>query len=128
MVTSRRLGGAVVDERVLLRQRHVGGARRPAGGLPAPPQEAVPHDGQQGQDAHRQNHSQSDGAWRTRQRGHFLSETRKPERATLRYYLTTFSSRRFATILRREQKQLIKSKNGRLMLMLASDEQMTLRS
>lgn len=64
-MTSYRFGGAVVNKRVLLRQRHV--SRTSGDGLMGPsspsPQEAVGHDGQQSQDGHRQNHSQGYVSW-----------------------------------------------------------------
>ena len=65
VMTSYRFSGAVVNECVLFRQRHVGGAcgDRPMGALPPVLQEAVGQDGQQSQDGHRQNHSQRYGAW-----------------------------------------------------------------
>ena len=54
-------GGAVVHERVLLRQRHVGGAcgNGPMGALLPGLEEAVGEDRQQSQDGHRQEDSQS---------------------------------------------------------------------
>lgn len=64
VMTSYRFGGAVVNERVLHGQRHVGGAcgdgavRALTPGL----QEAVGKDCQQSQDGHRQDDGQRDGA------------------------------------------------------------------
>lgn len=61
---SHRFGGAVVNERVLLRQRHMGGAcgHGPVGAVSPGLQEAVGQDGQQSQDGHQQDHSQRYGA------------------------------------------------------------------
>lgn len=64
-MASHRFGGAVVNGWLLLRQRHVGGAcgHRPVGALPARPQEAVGHDGEQRQDGHCQDDAQRGGPW-----------------------------------------------------------------
>lgn len=60
MMTSYGFGGAVVNQRVLLRQRHVGGAcgDGPMGAFLPGLEEAVGEDGQQSQDGHRQQHRQ----------------------------------------------------------------------
>lgn len=59
-MTSHRLGGAVVNECVLLRQGHRAGTCGDGSVGPIPPglQDAVGHDSQQSQDGHRQTHSQ----------------------------------------------------------------------
>lgn len=63
-MTSQRFGGAVVHQRVLLRQLHSTRTRRGRSTVAvlARAQEAVAQDGQQSQDGHRQEHGQSDGA------------------------------------------------------------------
>lgn len=59
-MTSYGFGGAVVNQRVLLRQRHVGGAcgDGPMGALLPGLEEAVGEDRQQSQDGHREQHRQ----------------------------------------------------------------------
>lgn len=62
MMMSHGLGGAVVDQRVLLRRRPLGGARvdRPIGAFLPGLEEAVGEDRQQRQDGHRQKNGQRD--------------------------------------------------------------------